>query len=200
VPQVLALTDEALSSVVPASGELLWQYDWAAGIQRVLQPGVDGDAIVICTYFGQGARKIRVNHLDGAWSTELVWESRAFNAYFNDFVVSDGHAFGFDASIFCCLDPTTGKRVWKAGRYGYGQVLLVADQKLLLVLSETGELVLLKADPKRHVELGRFPALEGKTWNHPVLVRGKLYLRNGEEMACYDVSAPNDVAVKPGGR
>ena len=70
----------------------------------------------------------------------------------NDFVVQDGAIYGFDDGIFCCLDLKSGKRRWKAGRYGHGQVLLLADQKLLLVMSETGEAVLLSASREKHDE------------------------------------------------
>jgi outer membrane protein assembly factor BamB len=98
------------------------------------------------------------------------------------------HAHVFDTGIFCCLDLATGKRTWKAGRYGRGQVVLLADQALLLVLSETGEAILLPANPERHEEVGRFRLLTGKTWNHPVLAHGRLYARNAEEMACYEVA------------
>jgi hypothetical protein len=66
--------------------------------------------------------------------------------------------------------------------------VLLADQGLLLVISETGEVVLLAADPSRHQELGRFQAIQGKTWNHPVIAHGRLYARNAEEMACYELS------------
>ncbi|MSR58408.1 MAG: hypothetical protein EXS05_12140 [Planctomycetaceae bacterium] len=197
VPQVLAVTDVALTSIAVESGDVLWDYSWGtAGMQRVLQPYVDGDGVLICTYFGIGTRRVRVGHTAGKWSVTMDWESKDFKPYFNDLVVLDGYAYGFDSNIFCCLDLKTGKRAWKGGRYGYGQVLLVADQKLLLVLSETGEAVLLKADPTRHTEVCRFQALEGKTWNHPVIVRGKLYVRNAGEMACYDVSPAESVAAK----
>jgi len=108
---------------------------------------------------------------------------------FNDFVVHDGHIYGFDGSIFCCVDLATGQRRWKDGRYGHGQALLLADQGLLLVASETGDAVLLAADPERHRELGRFRAITGKTWNHPVLAHGRVYVRNAEEMACYELAA-----------
>ena len=72
-------------------------------------------------------------------------------------------------------------------RYGHGQVLLVADERLLLVLSETGEVVLMRATPEKHQELGRLQAIQGKTWNHPVIVHGHLFVRNDEEMACYQL-------------
>ena len=58
---------------------------------------------------------------------------------------------------------------------------------LLLVLAESGEMAMLEVNPKEMVELGRFPALEGKTWNNPVLVGPYLLLRNDHEAACYKV-------------
>jgi hypothetical protein len=98
-------------------------------------------------------------------------------------------AYGFDKGIFCSVDLATGKRLWKGGRYGYGQVLLLKPQNVLVILSERGEVALVAANPKKHEELGRFPAIEGKTWNHPVVVRGKLYVRNDAEMAAFELAA-----------
>ena len=104
-------------------------------------------------------------------------------------MVHGDHAYGFDGSILACIELATGKRRWKDGRYGNGQLLLLADQALLLVLSEDGELVLVRADPERHVELARHAALEGKTWNHPVLVGDLLFVRNDAQMAAFQMQA-----------
>jgi len=97
--------------------------------------------------------------------------------------VHNAHAFGFDGSILACIDVKEGKRVWKGGRYGNGQLILLADQDVLLVLSEEGELALVKATPDQFTELARFPAIEGKTWNRPVLASDVPLVRNDEQIA-----------------
>ena len=106
--------------------------------------------------------------------------------------IPNGSIYGFDQSIFSCVDLKTGDRKWKKGRYGTGQVVLLADQGLLLVLSDKGEVVLVSAKPETFEELGQFQAINGKTWNHPAVAQGRLYVRNAEEMACYD--------LRPGGQ
>jgi len=107
---------------------------------------------------------------------------------FNDFVVCDGHAYGFDEAILACVDLETGKRKWKGGRFGHGQLLLLADQPLLVVLGEKGELALVAGRADKFEELARIQAVEGKTWNHPVIAHGRLLVRNDVEMVCYQLA------------
>jgi outer membrane protein assembly factor BamB len=192
--QCLFLSDEGLTAVDPAAGTLLWKHGLAMpGAPRTAQPhAVGGSQLLVGSLAGSGVAQIEVTRDGDTWKPVDLWASTDLKPEFPDLVVHQGHAYGFDVSIFCCIDLATGKRCWRAGRYGRGQVILLADQGLLLVLSETGEAVLLAANPRRHEELGRFRALNGKTWNHPVLVRGRLYARNAEEMACYELGAPAD--------
>jgi hypothetical protein len=138
---------------------------------------------------GTGCSLIEVSKTAGNWIVSTKWISKDLKPEFPDFVVHRGYAYGFDVGIFCCVNVANGKRSWKDGRYGRGQVMLLADQELLLVTSEAGELVLLAANPNERQELGRFQALEGKTWNHPVVRGDRVYLRNAQEMACYTISA-----------
>ena len=137
---------------------------------------------------GTGVRRLAVALGAGGWSAEERWTSVGLKPYFNDFVIHEGHAFGFDGGILACIDLADGKRKWKGGRYGHGQLILLPAQDLLLVLSEKGELALVAATPDQFRELARIPAIEGKTWNHPVLVGDELLVRNGQEMAAFRLS------------
>ena len=115
------------------------------------------------------------------------WSSRNLKPPFNDLVVHNGYAYGFDGKLFTCVDLKDGLRKWKQGRYGAGQVMLLPDQPVLLVTSEQGEAVLVACDPQQHRELGRFQAVSGKTWNHPAIAQNRLYVRSADEMACYEL-------------
>ena len=134
---------------------------------------------------GLGIRRLAVAYGAGGWTVQERWTSAGLKPYFNDFVVHEGHAYGFDGSILSCIDLADGKRKWKGGRYGSGQLVLLPEQHLLLVISEDGELVLVAASPDQFREVSRFAAINGKTWNHPVLVNNVLLVRNGEEMAAF---------------
>ena len=188
VPQILLLSGGGAVSLSPADGKLLWEHKWAGG--NIVQPAItaDGDLLIGAidnSAAGIGTRRLAVAKGSGGWTVTERWTSTGLKSSFNDFVIHKGHAYGFDGSILACIDLTDGARKWKGGRYGHGQLVLLADQDVLLVLSEEGELALVSATPDRFTEVARVPAIEGKTWNHPVLVGDVLLVRNGEEMAAF---------------
>ncbi len=187
VDQILLLSAAGATSVVPASGALLWKHDWEG--DGIVQPATtaDGDVLIGSGsgLAATGVRRLAVTYAPGGWTVEERWTSNRLKPYFNDFVVHGGHGFGFDGGILACMDLADGARKWKGGRYGHGQLILLRDQDLLLILSEKGELAVVRADPGQFTELARFPAIEGKTWNHPVLVNNILLVRNSREMAAF---------------
>jgi len=183
---VLMLTNNGLTAVDPESGEIAWEHSWEYQGYRVVQPLiVDGSSILLGTGMDTGTMRIDVSRKDSEGNFYECWLSPAMRPDFNDYVAHRGHLYGFDRNMFASIDLETGKRNWKGGRYGNGQALLLSDADQILVLSETGELVLLEANPKRLTELARQKILSGKTWNHPVLIGDKLYARNGEEAVAY---------------
>ena len=187
VAQVVQLSGDGAIGVAPADGTLLWEHPWSGF--PIVQPAqtAHGDVLISVTA-ESGTRRLAIAHGPDGWTVEERWTSIRLKPYYSDFVVHDGHAFGFDGSILACIDVEDGKRKWKGGRYGAGQLFLLADQDLLLVLSEKGELALVEAAPGQFTELARFPAIEGKTWNHPVLVGDVLLVRNSQEMAAFRLS------------
>ncbi len=191
VAQVLLLNGEGAIGVAPDDGKLLWKHAWKS--DGIVQPAViAGRDILIGSGSGFGVevgmRRIAIARGADGWSVEERWTSNGLKPYYNDFVVHKGHAFGFDGSILACIDLTDGKRKWKGGRYGHGQIILLPDQDVMLVLSEDGELALVSATPDQFTEIARFKAIEGKTWNHPVLIGDLVLVRNGEEMAAFRLS------------
>ena len=174
---------------VALDGTVLWDHKGGDGI-AMLQPVVlsDGSLLVASAdmMVGLGVRRLQVSrHDDRTWTVEERWMSRGLKPYFDDYVAHKGHAYGFDGTILSAINLETGERVWKGGRYGNGQLLLLPDQDLLLVTSEQGDVVLVAAAPDKQTEIAKFKAVEGTTWNHPVLVGNLLLVRNGEEMAAF---------------
>jgi outer membrane protein assembly factor BamB len=183
VTQILLMSSNGATSVAPADGKQLWTHAWS--VNTIVQPAVTADGDVLITSQENGARRLAVAHNASGWSVSERWTSNGLKPYFNDFVIHKGYVFGFDGRILSCIDLNDGQRKWKGGRYGNGQLVLLPDQDLLLVLSEEGELVLVKATPDQFTEIAKLPAIEGKTWNHPVLVGDTLLVRNSEEMAAF---------------
>lgn len=187
VEQVLFMNGEGVMSVAAADGKLLWKHAWSS--DGIVQPALSTDGgVLIGSGSGManvGLVNVAVAHQDGAWTTKERWKSEGLMPYFNDFVILKDHAYGFDGSGLACIDLKTGTAKWASERYANGQVILLADQELLLVLSEKGELALAKATPDQFVEVAKFQALQGKTWNHPVVAGDTLLVRNSEQMAAY---------------
>ncbi|MBT3250788.1 MAG: PQQ-like beta-propeller repeat protein [Candidatus Marinimicrobia bacterium] len=187
VDQILLQTDAGTISVRPADGVQLWQYLWKG--HPIVQPiQISNSDILISADDRNGIRRISVTHKSGLWTVEELWASTGLKPYFNDSVVHNGFVYGFDGSSLACINVKDGTLNWQGGDYNRGQFILLADQDVLLVISETGDLALVKAVPDQFLELGKIPGIEGKTWNHPVIARDILLVRNAQEMAAFRLS------------
>lgn len=208
---VLMLSKDGLLLADPATGRERLNYEWKFAQYRALQPNVVGsDTILLPTGMNTGTRAIRISKalskaggisqssgpIKDQLTAEELWTSRNLKPDFTDLVTHHGYAYGNDAGVWTCIDLKTGERKWKGGRYGKGQALLLENSGLLLIVAESGQVVLLLADPNEYREVASFKALEGKTWNHPVVVGDRLYVRNAQEAAAYKLPlAENSPAI-----
>lgn len=185
-PQIVIVNQESVDAHDPETGEVLWTTPWPGGEPKVSMPlALGADTLLVSSGYGIGSRLLRITDGGGALAVEDVWESRRLKSKFANMVLHEGTVYGLDDGVMTAIDPATGERRWKGGRYGHGQFLLVGG--LLLVQTEKGPVVLVAADPDEHRELGHLPALEGKTWNPPALSGRYLLLRNNEEAVCYEL-------------
>jgi len=187
VRQIVVFSATRLMGLKPEDGSFLWDYPWRTQADiNASQPLLIGDnRVFLSSGYGVGAAVIELSREGSVFKVREVWRNTKIKNRFNSSVLKDGYIYGFDESIMACVDAATGDLKWKGGRYGYGQLLLSGDQ--LVVLTEEGELVLVRATPEGHQELARFEAISGKTWNHPAITDGLLLVRNLREMAAFDL-------------
>lgn len=184
VQQVLLMSEKGATSVLPNDGSILWEHEWLAG-DKIMQPAIAGDGdLIIAAGLRKGIRRIGITKESNEWSAEERWTSIRMRPNFNDFIIHKGFIYGFDGPNLACLDKEDGSRKWRGDRYT-GQLLLLEDQDLLIVLSERGEIALVEAVSDKFTELGRFQAVVGKTWSHPALADNILLVRNSKEMVAF---------------
>jgi outer membrane protein assembly factor BamB len=186
--QLLIVSAERAAGLTVDAGELLWEYPWKTSYDvNAAQPlVVDSNRFYISAGYGHGAALVKVSKEGSGFVAITVWETHRMKNRFNGAVLHDGFIYGLDEAILACIDVATGELMWKGGRYGHGQLLLASGH--LVIITEKGDLVLVKATPEGHQELASFSAIEGKTWNNPAIADGKLLVRNTREMACFRIT------------
>ena len=176
--QVLMFDAQGLGSYDVKDGKQLWWYDWPIfNDVNSAQPLVlEGDRVFITTGYEKGCVMLHVSEKDGKFAAEEVWKPNTkMRCKFSSPVLFQNFIYGLDDGILACLDPKTGQRKWKGGRYGHGQMLLSGD--LLVIFTETGKLVLVRATPERFAELAKMDVFDAaKNWNPLALVAGVAYL------------------------
>jgi outer membrane protein assembly factor BamB len=190
VDQVIVQSASRLSGFDLATGKELWQTPFSPmnGI-AVGQPlALPGSRVFTSASYGAGCKMIQLSRTDADWKVETLWENKNLRCKFSSPIHVEGSIYGLDDGILACLDAQTGKRLWKKGRYGHGQMLYAAGK--LFIQAETGEFVIVRANPQKHEEIARWTALPGiKNWNAPALAGRTLLVRNHFEMACYTFPA-----------
>lgn len=187
--QILFFTANRLVSVRPETGESCWDYPWPSDQQcNIATPIVAQDYVFISSGHGPGCAVLKVEKEGDAWRAALVYQHRRMRNHFSTCVRHKDHLYGFDHGVLTCMDFRTGKIHWKERGFDKGTVLLVNDH--LVVYGENGIVALAEAKPERYQERSRFTFSTRRAgWSVPVVANGRLYLRDQDKIACFDVSA-----------
>ncbi|HLX42673.1 MAG TPA: PQQ-binding-like beta-propeller repeat protein [Bryobacteraceae bacterium] len=185
--QIVWLSAQRALAVAVEDGKQLWDFAYPASMDmNCAQPVVvDESNVLFSSSDAGGAVLLEISRNGDEYSARPVWKTNRLKNKFNSSVLYQGYVYGFDEAILACMDAKTGELKWKGGRYGYGQLLLAGGY--LVITTEQGDVVLVRATPEGHQELARFTAIEGRTWNIPAIDHGLLLVRNATEMACFRI-------------
>jgi outer membrane protein assembly factor BamB len=196
--QVVAFTGASAMGLSPLTGKLIWRFPFVTDYNcNIAVPLAVGDRIFISSGENHGSALLELKNQGSQFTASPKWESLGPKSVMRNewqtSILLDGHLYGFDnvggagpISHLTCIDAATGKRVWQQPRFGKGN-LIAADGKLFIATID-GELVIAKVSPQGYQELGRMEVCK-PTRQAPSLANGMLYLRDEEEIVCFDVRA-----------
>lgn len=192
--QYIKLFGTQVVSVDATSGKQLWKSAWPGKTAVIPTPIVDGNEVYVSSGYGVGSKLFKVNPDN---TTEDVWVNTVMKNHHGGVVKVGDHLYGFsDGGGLICQDWKTGEMVWnEKGQFTSKGSVHVADGHLYALNEEDGTLTLVEASPSGFKKKGQFKLdpqspnrnPKGKVWTHPVVLNGKLYLRDQEYIVCYDV-------------
>jgi outer membrane protein assembly factor BamB len=187
VEQVVAALGNRVVGLSSDGGNLLWEFPWPSeGGNHTPQPVILGDnRIFLSKGSGIQGLALEISRDGDRLSARELWRTNRMKNGISSSVHHEGFIYGLDLGILACIDAANGELKWKGGRYGQGQTLLASGY--LVITTEDGEVVLVRATPEGPQEVARTAAVEGATRNHPALVDGFLLVRNGAQMAAFDL-------------
>ena len=176
-PSVLGIDSE--------NGKVLWRLPWQTrrGI-NVAVPLAFKNSVFIASGYRKGCALVRV----GPGRAEKVWENNEMQAHFNSPITHEGHVYGTgDPGFLMCMDPNTGKTLWKQPGFEKGGILVI-DGTIIALDGKNGDVIMAALTPQAYKELGRIKApLGGRSWTPPIVADGKLVIRNMKAIACFDL-------------
>ncbi|HUN81978.1 MAG TPA: PQQ-binding-like beta-propeller repeat protein, partial [Phycisphaerae bacterium] len=190
VKQAIYLTGQAAVGVKADDGTLLWRNTRPANnVANCTTPIYRDGLAFICSQYDTGGILLRLTSKGGKTNAEEVYFTRDMMNHHGGVVLVGDCLYGCSNNTLTCMDFKTGKVRWKDR--SVGKCSVTAADGMLYCLSETGVLGLVEATPEKYKEASRFSfkVKGGHSWAHPVVAGGFLYVRNGDEISCYDVRA-----------
>ena len=196
VKQYVQLTGRGVISVAADDGRFLWSYNQVAnGTANIPTPIVKGDYVFSSSGYGTGAALVKVVANGSDLSAEEVYflSSKDMQNHHGGMILFGDHVYsgnGHNNGFPLCIDLMTGKEIWSGGRGpGSGSAAILLADDHLYFRYEDGTMALIEATPEEYRLKGAFKlaSIKGKSWAHPVIVDGLLYLRDQDTLMCYDV-------------
>lgn len=197
VKQYVQLTGRGIISVAAKDGRTLWTYNRVANrTANIPTPIVSGDYVFCSSGYGTGAALLKIVKDGSDLKAEEVYflRARTLQNHHGGMVLVDGYVYcghGHGRGFPICVELKTGQVKW-GGRIrgpGTGSAAVVYANGHVYFRYENGVMALVEATPKEYRLKGSFKlaSVNGKSWPHPVIYDGKLYLRDGNTLMCYDV-------------
>lgn len=190
VRTIMNFSSSAAVGVRASDGKVMWQYSKVSNdTANCTTPVFADNKVFFSSAYGTGGALLALNAQGGEVKQQEVYFTKEMMNHHGGMVLVNGYLYGFSNSVLTCLEFATGKKMWMHRSVGKGS-LTYADGMLFL-LGEDQMVGLAEASPNAYNEKGRFPITDlGKpSWAHPVVAGGKLYIRNQNTLACYDVKA-----------
>jgi outer membrane protein assembly factor BamB len=192
--QIIFYTQSGLVSVAPKTGAVLWRYPFRYSTSTAISPVVSGDIVYCSAAYGIGSGACRISKSANGFAATRLWFQPAsvMNSHWSTPVCADGYLYGlfgqkkYGAAPLACVEMATGRVVWSQEGFGPGGCTLVNGH--VLVLSDAGDLVLVKATPAAYTEVARSHVLAGKCWNYASISNGRIYARSTKEGVSLDVT------------
>lgn len=190
LPMIVAQTAKSLVGVNAATGAPLWHYKRPAnGTANAPSPVFSGNRVFEATGYGQGGGAVDLTVSGGIVTAAPAWETKDMDCHHGGYVLVNGYIYGNNGGGWACLDFKTGQTKWQADGIGKGCVIY-ADG-LLYTLGEGNRKVgLVKATPEALTLVSEFTLPggdKGSLWAHPAIANGRLYVRYGDTLYCYDI-------------
>jgi outer membrane protein assembly factor BamB len=183
--ELAVFTADAALGLDFATGKLLWRYERVAnGTANIATPIVHDGEVFVSSDYGTGCVLLKV--AAGGSASEVYFNRDMRNHYSTSVLVGD-YLYGFSSSILTAMKFQTGEVAWRDRSVGKGS-LIYADKRLY-VLGEDGVVALVDATPAGYREISRFEISKGDfpTWSQPVIANGQLYLREQDNLSCYNI-------------
>jgi len=189
---ILTMTGRAVIAVNADTGELLWRFGHKTQYDvNALMPVFHDGRVFISTSYGSGSVMLQI-HVDGdSASVEEVWRNGDLANHHGGVLLHEGYLYGTGSGgDWMCVDWQSGKTMYT--EEGVGKGSLTVAEGMLYTLSEDAVMGLVPATPDAHRLVGRFDLPDcgdGKSWAHPVVCGGRLYIRHGDYLYGYDIKA-----------